>query len=100
MADFAVSRIIDIIAAHFEVPAEEISPLSEFETFEFDSLAITELAVILTREFGVEVTDEDLAGAKTVGRAADLVAAQAAAWAGRRPQGDVSDPARRCVPPR
>jgi acyl carrier protein len=77
MAVSVVSRIIGIIAAHFEVPGEEISAADEFEAFEFDSLALTELAVILTREFGVEVTDEDLAGAKSVGRAAELVAGKA-----------------------
>ncbi|HEU5160769.1 MAG TPA: acyl carrier protein [Streptosporangiaceae bacterium] len=73
MPDTAVSRIIDVIAAHFEVAPEQITTNTEFETIEFDSLALTELAMILTREFGVEVTDEELAAARTVGRAAELV---------------------------
>ncbi len=79
MADSAVSRIIGIIAANFDVPAEEISTATEFDTFELDSLALTELAVILTREFGVEVTDDELAAAKTVGKAAELLAGKAPA---------------------
>lgn len=74
MAESTATRLVAIINEHFETDGRELSAATDFESLEFDSLVLVELAVILTREFAVEVTDEELADGKTIGEAAALVA--------------------------
>jgi acyl carrier protein len=71
-----VSGIISIIDTTFPTEGQELSAASDFDSLDFDSLVLVELAVILTREFGVEVTDEELANGRTLGEAAALIAAK------------------------
>ncbi|WP_037856537.1 acyl carrier protein [Streptomyces sp. NRRL S-31] len=81
MTDPTVARIIAIICEHFDTGDTEVSAATDFESLEFDSLVLVELAVILTNEFGVEVTDEELANGRTVGESAAIVARKSAALA-------------------
>ena len=73
MAESTAARIITIIAENFDTEDKELSAATDFESLEFDSLVLVELGVILTREFDVEVADEELARAGTIGAAALLV---------------------------
>jgi acyl carrier protein len=82
MTESTVTRVIEIISQHFDTDDSELSAATDFESLEFDSLVLVELAVILTREFGVEVTDEELADGKTIGETAALVARKSEALAG------------------
>jgi acyl carrier protein len=82
MTESTVARLTAIISEHFETDDRELSAATDFESLEFDSLVLVELAVVLTREFGVEVTDEELADGKTIGEAAALVARKSAVLAG------------------
>ncbi|MEU6123013.1 acyl carrier protein [Streptomyces sp. NPDC047123] len=70
--------VLDILRTHFDIPADT-APDTGFHLLDLDSLVLIELAVILTREYGVEVDGEELAGAGTAARAAELVSAKAAA---------------------
>ncbi|MCO6004070.1 acyl carrier protein [Actinoallomurus purpureus] len=73
MADSVAERIIAVMAENLQMAAAGITPATVFDDLEFDSLVLVELAVILQREFGVEVSDDELAESKTVGKAAALV---------------------------
>ncbi|GAA4785958.1 acyl carrier protein [Streptomyces ziwulingensis] len=66
-------QISALIGTYFDVEGKEISGATDFESLEFDSLVLVELAVILTRDYGVEVTDEELAEAETIEATAALV---------------------------
>lgn len=82
MAESTVTRLTAIINEHFETDGSELSAATDFESLEFDSLVLVELAVILSREFAVEVTDEELADGRTIGAAAALVARKSKVPAG------------------
>jgi acyl carrier protein len=72
VAPEVANRIAAIMAGTFDVG--EIAPGTEFTDLGLDSLVLVELAVIMQREFGVAVTDEELAERGSVAAAADLVA--------------------------
>lgn len=78
MADTVTERIITVMAETLETAPGKITADTVFEELDFDSLVLVELAVILQREFGVEVTDDELADSGTVGKAAALVNARLA----------------------
>jgi acyl carrier protein len=78
MADTVAECIITMMAETLEIAPDRITPDTVFDELDFDSLVLVELAVILQREFGVEVTDDELAESETVGRATALVKARLA----------------------
>ncbi|MEV5754665.1 acyl carrier protein [Actinoallomurus sp. NPDC052308] len=73
MTDSVAERIIAVMAENLQVAAAVITPATVFDDLELDSLVLVELSVILRREFGVEVSDDELADSGTVGNAATLV---------------------------
>lgn len=72
VAPEVADRIAAIMTGTFDIG--EIAPGAEFADLGLDSLVLVELAVILHREFGVVVTDEELVERGSVAAAADLVA--------------------------
>lgn len=79
MSDSIASRIVEILAEKYDIPAEELSPATEFDLMGFDSLVLTELAIILEREYRVPVDADELANTDTIAEAAALVGARAVA---------------------
>jgi acyl carrier protein len=75
-----IERITTILQDEFDVaPADAgVSANTEFEQLGVDSLVLVELALVLRREFGVLVTDEELVSSRTLGAAADLVTSRVA----------------------
>ncbi|SEN15560.1 acyl carrier protein [Actinacidiphila rubida] len=69
--------VLDALRAHFDVP-DGTSAETGFDSLDLDSLALIELAVILTKRYGVEMTGEEVAAAGTVAKVAELVSAKAA----------------------
>lgn len=82
MVESAVARVVTLVSEHFDTGGNPLSAATDFESLEFDSLVLVELAVILTREFGVEITDEELADGRTIGETAALLARKSKALAG------------------
>ena len=68
--------IMDILTDKFFVPAENLGPSVAFESLEFDSLVLAELAVILQGRFGVPVQDFELSEEMTIGELAAMLAAK------------------------
>ena len=64
-------KIQAYLASQLDIPADEITRYTTFESLGVDSLDIVELSMALEEEFDIgEMSEEDLATIKTVG---DLV---------------------------
>ncbi|WP_399882033.1 acyl carrier protein [Streptomyces sp. BBFR51] len=63
-------QILDHLVAHFEAPSDATVETS-FEVLEFDSLAIVELSLALTKMYSVELDDAEV---KKAGSASGLAA--------------------------
>jgi acyl carrier protein len=67
--------ILDVLRTQFEVPAETTAD-TDFESLDLDSLVLIELAVILTKQYGIDVAGEELAAAGNVAKVAELLSAK------------------------
>jgi len=64
------ARVTSIIAKHLGVPAERAIPsASIIEDLGGDSLDHVEIIMTLEEEFGIEITDDEMAAIRTVGDA-------------------------------
>jgi acyl carrier protein len=79
MREAITNRIIAIIGEKYAPDDVGLDATTDFESLDFDSLVLVELAVILTREFGVQGGDDELAATATIGAAAGLVAGKTGA---------------------
>lgn len=65
------NKIVEYASRQLEIPAEEITRDTTFESLGVDSLDIVEMTMAVEEEFGLEDMDEeDLSGISTV---ADLI---------------------------
>ncbi|MFC4606533.1 acyl carrier protein [Streptomyces maoxianensis] len=71
--DSVVQYISEVLSSKFDIPADFITPTTDFETLDLDSLVLVELAVILNKEYGVEIGDDELKEAQTIANTAALV---------------------------
>ncbi|MGI6030214.1 MAG: acyl carrier protein [Eubacteriales bacterium] len=62
-----------IMAEQFSVEEDEITLDTQFEDLGADSLDIAELVMALEEEFDIEIGDDDLASAHTVGDVVDYL---------------------------
>nr|WP_245734291.1 phosphopantetheine-binding protein [Lentzea jiangxiensis] len=67
-----------LLTDNFGIPAEDIRPNVSFDELDVDSLTLAELAIILGKEFGVEVSDDDISKKLTPVEAAALIQAKVA----------------------
>lgn len=74
LADAVLALLVD----KYEAPAETTTVDTDFELLGFDSLILVEVAVDLSRRFGIEVTDEELHEAGTAAGAAEVLATKGA----------------------
>jgi acyl carrier protein len=58
--------------------AEEIAPSSTLEELQLDSLDLVELALVIEKEFGARVSDDELADTQQLDAIVDLVEARSA----------------------
>lgn len=66
-------KIVEIMMDAFFVAEEDATLDAEFDSLDLDSLVLAELAVLLKKEFGVELTYENLEDARTIGNVALLI---------------------------
>lgn len=70
-------QLSQALTEEFEIEEEKISPsASIIDDIGLDSLDMVDLAVVIDRIFSVRLTREELAGARTFGQLADLIAAK------------------------
>ena len=69
-----VETMRDVLASELGVDADKVTADARFkEDLDADSLDLVEVVLALEEKFGIEIPDEEIAGVKTVGEAADLV---------------------------
>jgi acyl carrier protein len=67
-----------ILTRKFQLDAEEIQPSSTLEELQLDSLDLVELALVIEKEFGARVSDDELADLQQLDAIVDLVEARSA----------------------
>jgi acyl carrier protein len=78
--DDVVSTMKEVLAAELGVDEDKVTADARFkEDLDADSLDLVEVVLALEERFGIEIPDEEIAGVKTVGEAADLVISKQAA---------------------
>lgn len=57
-----------ILTDDLKLPADRLTDDASIDDAGFDSLAVVELAVILTDRYGIDISDGDIKAAATLGR--------------------------------
>jgi acyl carrier protein len=69
-----VETMKDVLASELGVDGDKVTADARFkEDLDADSLDLVEVVLALEEKFGIEISDDQIAGVKTVGEAADLV---------------------------
>jgi acyl carrier protein len=75
--DDVVATMREVLASELDVEAGKVNADARFkEDLDADSLDLVEVVLALEEKFGIEIPDDEIAGVKTVGEAADLVIAK------------------------
>jgi acyl carrier protein len=75
--DDVVKTMREVLASELDVDADKVNADARFkEDLDADSLDLVEVVLALEEKFGIEIPDDEIAGVKTVGEAADLVIAK------------------------
>jgi acyl carrier protein len=78
--DDVIEAMKEVLAAELGVEADKVTADARFkEELDADSLDLVEVVLALEEKFDVQIPDDEIAGVKTVGEAADLVLAKQAA---------------------
>jgi acyl carrier protein len=78
--DDVIEAMKEVLAAELGVEADKVTADARFkEDLDADSLDLVEVVLALEERFDVQIPDDEIAGVKTVGEAADLVLAKQAA---------------------
>lgn len=78
--DEVVLTMKEVLASELGVEEDKVTADARFkEDLDADSLDLVEVVLALEERFGIAIPDDEIAGVKTVGEAADLVLAKQAA---------------------
>jgi acyl carrier protein len=78
--DEVVLTMKEVLASELGVEEDKVTPEARFkEDLDADSLDLVEVVLALEERFNIAIPDDEIAGVKTVGEAADLVLAKQAA---------------------
>jgi acyl carrier protein len=66
-------QIRDIIARKFQVDPDDITPESTLKDLELDSLDVVDLSLVVEKELGVAISDDEMLQAETVAAVVTLV---------------------------
>ncbi|MBR2846845.1 MAG: acyl carrier protein [Clostridia bacterium] len=69
-----LAKLKEIISDQLDIAMDEVTEDKSFkDDFNADSLDLVELIMAIEDEFGIEISDEDFDGVKTVGDALDFL---------------------------
>jgi acyl carrier protein len=78
--DDVVLTMREVLASELGVEEDKVTSEARFkEDLDADSLDLVEVVLALEERFGIAIPDDEIAGVKTVGEAADLVLTKQAA---------------------
>nr|WP_202555827.1 phosphopantetheine-binding protein [Streptomyces sp. SID4950] len=67
-----------MLVSKLKVAPEQVTPEATREDVELDSLAVVELSLLLEKELGLQISDDELLEAATMGDMADLMVERSA----------------------
>ena len=62
-----------ILVEKLKVSPDQVTPEATKEDVELDSLAVVELSLVLEKELGIKISDDELLEVPTIGEIADLM---------------------------
>lgn len=68
----------EMLVSKLKVAPEQVTPEATREDVELDSLAVVELSLLLEKELGLQISDDELLEAPTIRDMADLMAERSA----------------------
>ncbi|MFY1634212.1 acyl carrier protein [Solwaraspora sp. WMMB335] len=71
-------QLKEIIARKFQLDRAALVPEATFQDLELDSLDMVELSLVIEKELGVAISDDELIQAGTVGAVRDLAESRSA----------------------
>lgn len=71
-------QLKEILTTKFQLDADEIVPSSTLEDLQLDSLDLVELALVIEKEFGTRVSDDELANIQELEAIVDLLESRSA----------------------
>jgi acyl carrier protein len=71
-------QLKEILTTKFQLDADEIVPSSTLEDLQLDSLDLVELALVIEKEFGTRVSDDELAETQQLEAIVDLLESRSA----------------------
>ncbi|HWH01657.1 MAG TPA: phosphopantetheine-binding protein [Pilimelia sp.] len=71
-------QLKQIMATKFQIDAAEITPDSTLKGLELDSLDVVELAMVVEKELGARISDDELAEAQQLDRIVELISSRSA----------------------
>lgn len=71
-----LERLAGILVNYFGIEADEVLPEATFADLDLDSLAIVELALVIEKEFGVAIREDEVTPKATVTDALQLLGAK------------------------
>jgi acyl carrier protein len=71
-------RLTEILISKFQLEDEEIAPSATLDELGLDSLDLVELALIIEKEFGARITDDELADTQELEAIVGLVEGRSA----------------------
>jgi acyl carrier protein len=72
------TELKQILISKFQLDAEEVGPSSTLDELQLDSLDLVELALVIEKEFGARVSDDELADTQQLDAIVELVEARSA----------------------
>ncbi|KUJ69432.1 hypothetical protein ACZ90_11080 [Streptomyces albus subsp. albus] len=69
-------RLVSLLANGFGIEPGEVTPETTFTELDLDSLALVELTLSAQDEFGIQLDDDELQGAYTLGQTAGVLDAK------------------------
>jgi acyl carrier protein len=73
MSATILERLAAVLIDRFGLPADELHPGVTFAELDLDSLALVELAMVVEREFGIPIADDELSPDSTMTTAVELI---------------------------
>ncbi|MBA8826225.1 acyl carrier protein [Saccharopolyspora lacisalsi] len=66
-------RVMTVMSDKFSIPQDKIEPDLTMEDLSFDSLILIEFGLVLSKEFDVDIADDEISTEFTVSDVVDLV---------------------------
>jgi acyl carrier protein len=85
MSATVLERLAAVLIDRFGLSADELHPGVTFAELDLDSLALVELAMVVEKEFGVPIADDELSPDATMTMAVELIGMRFGEAAGAQP---------------